>query len=142
MCSALPPCTSAILPTHPCTPRAPCVCTHQRTCMHALPGVRAHPQPSHNCDFHACAPTSVLFMRVHPPAYMHACTPSRACAPSPIHACAPPALAQFARSRGKGRGDSVIRGHRARDSVRGRGADSTCDSVIRGHAILCVAAAA
>ena len=101
---------------------------------HSHPAPLQYFQPTHAPRVHhACAPTSV-----------HACMHSQACVrtPSPIHACAPPALAQFARSRGKGRGDSVIRGHRARDSVRGPGADSTCDSVIRGHAILCVAAAA
>ena len=129
MCSALPPCTSAILPTHPCTPRAPCVCTHQRTCMHALPGMHAtlHPAMHPAVDSHAfhtmqfthappctcthsphasmrapcmCTPPIAIYdiqlYITHP--CMHACLHAHAHAHA--HACAPPALAQFARSRG------------------------------------------
>ena len=133
--------------SNPPTPRAPCVCTQQRTCMHALPGMHATVHPAmhpavdshatpcnspmhphararactphmHRCARHACAPRlaiySIQLYIIHP--CMHACLHAHAHAHA--HACAPPALAQFAGSRGF---DVRFCDPRSRDSVRGRG---------------------
>ena len=131
--------------SNPPTPRAPCVCIHQRTCMHALPGMHATVHPAmdshafHTVQFthappctctrmhspHAsmrapcmCTPPIAIYdiqiYITHP--CMHACLHAHAHAHA--HACAPPALAQFARSRGF---DVRFCDPRSRDSVRGRG---------------------
>ena len=96
---------------HACTPRHACNCapghpavdSHATPCnspMHPHARARACTPHMHRCARHACAPRlaiySIQLYIIHP--CMHACLHAHAHAHA--HACAPPALAQFAGSRG------------------------------------------